>query len=237
MNMLPTISRLFTGILFPAALNDIMSGEEVFYMNIALLGATGRVGQAFIKEAQKHGHMEIFALVRSAGTVLPIPEKHIITGNARRREDVSRLISEADTVVSCLGTDGDDTLSAAMTHIIDGMKRHRVQRLITIGTAGILQSRLMPDQYRFESAESKRKSTRAAKEHARVYEMLLAEDLDWTIICPTYLPDGDAAGVYRFEQDRLPEDGAEITVGDTAHFLYRELISPQFVRKRVGLAY
>lgn len=111
-------------------------------MNIALLGATGRVGQAFIKEAQKHGHMEIFALVRSAGTVLPIPEKQIITGNARRREDVSRLISKADTVVSCLGTDGDDTLSAAMTHIIDGMKRHHVQRLITIGTAGILQSRL-----------------------------------------------------------------------------------------------
>ena len=54
-----------------------------------------------------------------------------------------------------------------MTHIIDGMKRHHVQRLITIGTAGILQSRLMPDQYRFESAESKRKSTRAAKEHRK----------------------------------------------------------------------
>lgn len=237
MNMLPTISPLFTGILFPAALNDIMSGEEVFYMNIALLGATGRVGQAFIKEAQKHGHIEIFALVRSAGTALPISEKHIITGNARRREDIGRLISKADTVVSCLGTDGDDTLSAAMIHIINSMKQHHVQRLITIGTAGILQSRLMPDKYRFESSESKRKSTRAAKEHARVYEMLLAEDIDWTIICPTYLPGGEAAGVYRFEQDQLPEGGTEITVGDTAHFLYRELMNPQFVRKRVGLAY
>ncbi|WP_269775475.1 NAD(P)-dependent oxidoreductase [Bacillus siamensis] len=206
-------------------------------MKIALLGATGRVGQAFIKEAQKHGHIEIFALVRSAGTALPIPEKHIITGNARRREDIGRLISKADTVVSCLGTDGDDTLSAAMIHIIDSMKQHHVQRLITIGTAGILQSRTMPDKYRFESSESKRKSTRAAKEHARVYERLLAEDIDWTIICPTYLPDGEAAGVYRFEQDQLPEGGTEITVGDTAHFLYRELMNPQFVRKRVGLAY
>ncbi|MGV3271028.1 NAD(P)-dependent oxidoreductase [Bacillus sp. CIS52] len=206
-------------------------------MKIALLGATGRVGQAFIKEAQKHGHIEIFALVRSAGTALPIPEKHIITGNARRREDIGRLISKADTVVSCLGTDGDDTLSAAMIHIINSMKQHHVQRLITIGTAGILQSRLMPDKYRFESSESKRKSTRAAKEHARVYEMLLAEDIDWTIICPTYLPGGEAAGVYRFEQDQLPEGGTEITVGDTAHFLYRELMNPQFVRKRVGLAY
>ncbi|OAZ63531.1 MULTISPECIES: NAD(P)-dependent oxidoreductase [Bacillus] len=206
-------------------------------MKIALLGATGRVGQAFIKEAQKHGHIEIFALVRSAGTALPIHEKHIITGNARRREDIGRLISKADTVVSCLGTDGDDTLSAAMIYIIDSMKQHHVQRLITIGTAGILQSRLMPDKYRFESSESKRKSTRAAKEHARVYEMLLAEDIDWTIICPTYLPDGEAAGVYRFEQDQLPEGGTEITVGDTAHFLYRELMNPQFVRKRVGLAY
>lgn len=206
-------------------------------MKIALLGATGRVGQAFIKEAQKHGHIEIFALVRSAGTALPIPEKHIITGNARRREDIGRLISKADTVVSCLGTDGDDTLSAAMIHIVDSMKQHHVQRLITIGTAGILQSRLMPDKYRFESSESRRKSTRATKEHARVYEMFLAEDIDWTIICPTYLPDGEPAGVYRFEQDQLPEGGTKITVGDTAHFLYRELMNPQFVRKRVGLAY
>lgn len=237
MNMLPTISPLFTGILFPAALNDIMGGEEVFYMKIALLGATGRVGQAFIKEAQKHGHSEIFALVRSAETALPIPEKHIITGNARQQEDVDRLISKADTVVSCLGTDGDDTLSAAVIHIIDSMKRHHVHRLITIGTAGILQSRFMPDKYRFESPESKRKSARAAKEHARVYEMLLGEDVDWTIICPAYLPDGDASGVYRFEQDILPEGGSRITVGDTAHFLYRELMNPQFVRKRVGLAY
>ncbi|MBT2573976.1 SDR family oxidoreductase [Bacillus sp. ISL-51] len=206
-------------------------------MKIALFGATGRVGQAFIEEARKHKHLEIFAFVRSDNTKLPISEDHIIKGNARKPEDVNQIISKADTVVSCLSTDGDDTLSAAIRNIIESMKQNQVQRLLTVGTAGILQSRLEPDKYRFESIESKRKTTRAAEEHAGVYTMLLASDLDWTIICPTYLPDGDAAGTYRFEQDVLPEGGVKITVGDTAHFLYHELVSPQFFRKRVGLAY
>ncbi len=87
-------------------------------------------------------------------------------------------------MISCLGTDGDDTLSTAMAHILSVMEEQHIKRLITIGTAGILDSRYEPGKYRFETNESKRKQTRAAKEHAKVYEMLKESSLDWTIICP-----------------------------------------------------
>ena len=36
------------------------------------------------------------------------------------------------------GTDGDDTLSTAMAHILSTMEEQHIKRLITIGTAGIL---------------------------------------------------------------------------------------------------
>lgn len=75
------------------------------------------------------------------------------------------------------------------------------------------------------------------KEHAKVYEMLKESSLDWTIICPTYLPDGTATGVYRTERNVLPEGGTSISVGDTADFLYRELVTGEYVGYRVGLAY
>ncbi|MDR4434579.1 NAD(P)-dependent oxidoreductase [Bacillus tequilensis] len=206
-------------------------------MKIALFGASGRVGQAFIKQAAADGQFDVYALVRSQHTELPLPKDRIVMGNARSREDVKKVMKDAEIVISCLGTDGDDTLSAAMTHIIGIMRKQHIKRLITIGTAGILDSRYEPGKFRFETNESKRRQTRAAKEHAKVYEMLKDSSLDWTIICPTYLPDGTAAGVYRAERDVLPEGGKSITVGDTADFLYRELITGEYIGYRVGLAY
>ncbi|KAF1680355.1 NAD(P)-dependent oxidoreductase [Bacillus sp. SKDU12] len=206
-------------------------------MKIALFGASGRVGQAFLKQAAANGQFTIFALVRSHHTELPLPKDQVIMGNARRLEDVKKIVKDADIVISCLGTDGDDTLSAAIANILDIMKEQQIKRLITIGTAGILNSRYEPRKYRFETNESKRKKTRAAKEHAKVYEMLKDSSLDWTIICPTYLPDGIASGGYRAQRDVLPEGGTSITVGDTADFLYHELVTEEYIGCRVGLAY
>lgn len=125
-------------------------------------------------------------------------------------------------------------MSVSIQNIIGAMNEQNKKRLITIGTAGILNSRQNPSIYRFES---KRRSTRAAKEHADVYERLVKTDLDWTIVCPTYLPDGPASERYRVERDFLPINGKEITTGDTAHFLYTQLECGRFIRARAGLAY
>lgn len=206
-------------------------------MKIALFGASGRVGQAFLTQASADEQFDIYALVRSHHAEVPLPKDRIIIGNARRREDVKKVVKDAEIVISCLGTDGDDTLSEAMANILAIMREQHIKRLITIGTAGILDSRYEPGKYRFETNESKRKLTRAAKEHAKVYEMLKDSSLDWTMICPTYLPDGTATGVYRTERDVLPEGGTSITVGDTADFLHRELVTGEYIGYRAGLAY
>ncbi|MBL6007610.1 NAD(P)H-binding protein [Bacillus sp. 2CMS4F] len=206
-------------------------------MKIALFGATGRVGQAFLRLAGTNEQLDIYALIRSSNDKLGLPKERIVIGNARCREDVKEVMKDAEIVISCLGTDGDDTLSAAMTHILAIMQEKHIKRLITIGTAGILNSRCEPGKYRFETNESKRKLTRAAKEHAKVYDMLRDSSLDWTMICPTYLPDGEAAGEYRAERNVLPAEGKKITVGDTAAFLYHELLTGDYIGCRVGLAY
>lgn len=206
-------------------------------MKIALFGATGRVGQAFLRLAGINEQLDIYALIRSSNDKLGLLKERIVIGNARCREDVKEVMKDADIVISCLGTDGDDTLSAAMTHILAIMQEQHIKRLITIGTAGILNSRCEPGKYRFETNESKRKLTRAAKEHAKVYDMLRDSSLNWTMICPTYLPDGEAAGDYRAERNVLPAEGKKITVGDTAAFLYHELLTGDYIGCRVGLAY
>ncbi|ARA84950.1 NAD(P)H-binding protein [Bacillus paralicheniformis] len=210
----------------------------VIMLKIALFGGTGRVGQAFLNFVEEDGRYSVYALVRrTEGARIPDKCCQALTGNARNQHDVESLIKDSDIVVSCLNTDGDDTLTVSIEHMINAMNAHRIKRLITIGTAGILNARQNPDLYRFETNESKRRSARAAQEHARVYERLRESELDWTIVCPTYLPDGPALKTYRFEQDVLPDGGKEISTGDTAHFLFKQLESDQFVKARVGLAY
>ncbi|WP_379152443.1 NAD(P)-dependent oxidoreductase [Paenibacillus sp. sgz5001063] len=206
-------------------------------MQILVLGATGRVGSHIVANALKDQH-HVTVLVRN-------PEKcqthnknlTIIQGNVLNREDIMRAIHGADVVISALNTDGTNTLSASMPLIIDAMREEGIKRIITLGTAGILQSRQSPSVLRYQSSESRRKSTHAAGEHHRVYLMLQDSILEWTIVCPTYLPDGVHVGVYRVERDFLPEGGTEISVRDTAEFTYNQVKDDSYIKSRVGISY
>ncbi|NYE04502.1 putative NADH-flavin reductase [Bacillus niacini] len=144
---------------------------------------------------------------------------------------------EIDVVISALNTDGTTTLSDSMPLIIEAMENEGIKRIITIGTAGILQSRTSPNTLRYQSSESKRKSVRAAKEHHKVYDILKQSTLEWTIVCPTYLPDGKSVGDYRVDRNFLPEGGVEISVSDTAEFTYNLIKSNDYIQSRVGIAY
>ncbi|MBM7702711.1 NAD(P)-dependent oxidoreductase [Metabacillus iocasae] len=204
-------------------------------MKIALFGATGRVGQHILRLALADGH-HVKALVRRP---LPIEHTHltIIHGDVLNKDDVQRTIEETDVVISALNTDKATVLSDTMPYLINSMKKESVTRIVTIGTAGILQARTAPHLYRFQSSESKRKTTRAAEEHLNAYQLLEQSSLDWTVVCPTYLPDGDITTIYRVEKNMLPEDGVKISTGDTAHFAYQQLFSDEFIRCRVGISY
>jgi putative NADH-flavin reductase len=206
-------------------------------VNICLFGATGRVGSVILENALTNHH-SVQTLVRDAkrmnqkAACLTVRE-----GNVLQEEDIVHSITGADVVISALNTDGSSTLSESMPFIIKHMKKHRINRIITIGTAGILQARSAPYLYRFQSSESRRKSTKDAEEHLKAYLLLNDSGLDWTIICPTYLPVGERIGTYRYEKDFLPENPSSISIFDTGDFAYMQLFSDEFIGSRVGLTY
>ncbi|USK47935.1 SDR family oxidoreductase [Bacillus sp. CMF12] len=206
-------------------------------MNILILGATGRVGSQIVTYAL-HDRHNVTVLVRTPEKIqIKSEDLTIIQGNVLNKDDIVRAMHGIDIVISALNTDGTTTLSESMTHIIEAMENEGIKRIITIGTAGILQSRTTPDSLRYQSRESKRKSTRAAKEHHKVYDILKQTTLEWTIVCPTYLPDGERIGKYRIERSFLPEDGVEISVPDTAEFTFRQIKTSDYIKSRVGIAY
>ncbi|MDM5294239.1 SDR family oxidoreductase [Peribacillus simplex] len=206
-------------------------------MNILILGASGRVGGQIVTYAL-HDRHHVTVLVRNPEKLqINCENLTIIQGNVLNKGDISHAMHEIDVVISALNTDGTTTLSESMPLIIEAMEEEGIQRIITIGTAGILQSRTTPNSLRYQSSESKRKSTRAAVEHHKVYDMLKQSPLEWTIVCPTYLPDGESVGKYRVEGNFLPEDGVEISVPDTAEFTFSLIKSSDYIKSRVGIAY
>lgn len=205
-------------------------------MRIALFGATGRVGQVFLERALAQGH-DVTALVRDVTKLAAHPQLTIIQGDAKQYEDVEQVMTGADVVVSSLGTDQTTTLTESMAIMIDLCLKLNIERIVSIGTAGILDSRLEPGKLRYDSIESRRSKKFAAEEHARVFYMLQDTDLDWTIVCPTALPIGERTGEYRVEADLLPEDGMRISVYDTADFTYKVMTEHLYSHKRVGIAY
>lgn len=211
--------------------------KEVILLKILVLGATGRVGRRIVSHALTDGHV-VTVLVRTPDKV-QVNDKNlrIIQGNVLNKNHMETVMLGVDLVISALSTDGTNTLSESMKLILEAMHKENVKRIITVGTAGILQSRVTPSLLRYQSSESKRKSTHAAQEHHKVFEMLTDSQTEWTIVCPTYLPDGECTSNYRVERSFLPEGGVVITVGDTAEFAYQQINSTKFLKSRVGIAY
>lgn len=206
-------------------------------MNILILGATGRVGSQIVTYAL-HDRHHVTVLVRTPEKIqINNANLTIIQGNVLNKDDIVLAMHGIDVVISALNTDGTTTLSESMPLIIEAMENEGIKRIITVGTAGILQSRTTPNSLRYQSSESKQKSTRAAKEHHKVYDMLKQSTLEWTIVCPTYLPDGERIGKYRIDRNFLPEGGAEISVPDTAEFTFKQIKASDYIKLRVGIAY
>lgn len=206
-------------------------------MKVLLLGASGRVGQKIVEHALADHH-DVIAFVRTPEKLSLISDNlTVFKGNVLNEHDLMRAMDGADVVISALNTDQTNTLSRSMPIIVDAMEKLGILRLISIGTAGILNSRTEPDLYRFQSSESKRRKTTAAEDHLAAFQYLEKSKLDWTVVCPTYLPDGDAEGDYRVEKNLLPKDGKRISVGDTAAFAYSLVDREDFFKVRVGIAY
>lgn len=206
-------------------------------MKILLLGATGRVGRQILDLLLEKKH-KVTVLVRDEQKIsIQHPLLTILKGNALLYMDLRKAVDCVDGVISALNTDDNETLSKSTEILVPLLEHVQIQRIVTIGTAGILQSRVDPKTLRYLSSESKRKSTTAAADHEKVYQILSASQLDWTIVCPTYLPDGPITKNYRVSENFLPSDGKSISTGDTAYFAVNEFFEQKYNQSRVGISY
>lgn len=207
-------------------------------MQIAVFGATGRVGGRFVEYAVADGHA-LRALVRDRSKIAPRPGLEPVQGDVLNPGDVARTIRGADAVVSGLGGAGihdpGDAQSQGMRNIVAAMHSLGVRRVLGVAGGGILDSPkggLRHDQPGFPEIFRK-----VSLKHREAWEAMRDGDVDWTMIATGDILPGERTGVYRTLEDRLPTGAKTISVEDVADFLLKALTQGLHIRRRVGAGY
>jgi uncharacterized protein len=213
-------------------------------MKIAVIGATGFVGSAIVKEALDRGH-EVAAIVRNPDTLTPHAKLHPQKGDVYNEDDVVRLVTGQDTVISAFNPGWSDPdiynqqVKGARS-IIDGVKRAGVKRLLFVGGAGSLE--VKPGVQSVDLPEFPAEYKQGALATREALNLLRKEpNLAWSFLSPSAdLFPGKRTGKFRLGTDQLLVDAqgkSRVSVEDYAMAMIDEVEKPQHIRRRFTVGY
>ena len=214
-------------------------------MKIALIGASGFVGSAILKEALARGH-QVTALVQSPDKLAPQAglAAHKVDVNDVAALSAQLAASGADVVVSSFSGHAQsqvlDYYMAGMRAIVAAVKEARTPRLLVVGGAGSL---FVAPGVQLIDTEGFPPAYKGTAEGARQALALLRAEgsLDWSMLSPSaVLSPGTRSGVFRLGGDDLLTDAAgnsAISVEDYALAMLDEVERPAHSRQRFTVGY
>lgn len=203
-------------------------------MRIALLGATGTIGSAYLQRALADGH-DVRALVRDGASLNPARGLTMLIGDARDLGAVASVVVDSDAVVSAVGprantADAVALLAATATNVIAAMRTHGVSRVVFVAGAGLV----LPGEHRtvgqnVMSALVRRAAKWVVTAKERELSLYLESAVDWTAIRPPRVVEGPPTGRARLASDR--PRGFRVSSGDVAATIVAAIADPATIRK------
>lgn len=213
-------------------------------MKIALIGATGFVGSAILKEALERGH-EVTAIARHPEKLTAHPKLHAQKGDIYNADEVARLVAGHDAVISAFNpgwTNPDiyDLQVKGTKTIIAGVKKAGIKRLLSVGGAGSLE--VKPGVQSVDLPEFPKEWKQGALATREALNLLRKEtDLEWSFLSPSAdLSPGERTGTFRLGKDQLLTDASgksRISTQDYAVAMLDEVERPAHVRQRFTVGY
>lgn len=216
-------------------------------MKVALIGASGFVGNAVLKELQQRGH-QVTAIVRNPEKITKAENVTIISADVFNETEISKAMADHDVVINAFnpGWTNPDLYNEYLkgaSAIQKAVIKSGVKRLIVIGGAGSLY--IAPGQQLVDT-EGFPPEWKPGALAARDYLNLLKEEkvLNWTFLSPAVEmhqgTSGERKGTYRtgLESPVFDETGRSVmSVEDTAVAIADELENPVHIRQRFTVAY
>ena len=204
-------------------------------MKFLVLGATGRTGVPFVKNALDHGH-QVTALVRRADAAVD-PRAHIVSGDVTDAAVIATAAQGHDAVISTLGVKNIRKTPTLITDtvraVITSAKTSGVHRFVIVSAFGVGDSLAKASflaSLIFRTALRKKYADKAASE-----VLLRASDLKWTVEYPGALNDRDST---RYTAVAL-EDVTKLPIlpstsrANVADFLLHSAVEDTFIRQTV----
>lgn len=212
-------------------------------MKVALIGATGFVGSAILKEAQFRG-FEITAIARDSSKVQTGASITAVSADINDVDALASILSGHDAVINSFNAGWanpnlyNDFLEGCK-HIQAAVKKSGVKRLLIIGGAGSLYAgdKQLVDTPEFPT--DWKVGASAARDYLNVIRE--EEDLDWTFLSPAInLHPGERTGCFRIGNEHPVSDTegkSDISVEDLAVAAINELEENQFIKARFTVGY
>jgi putative NADH-flavin reductase len=201
-------------------------------MKIALIGATGNVGQRVTAEALRRGH-EVTAIARDVSKLEARPGVTPVAADLTDKAAIGKAIEGADVVVLSVRFQDLD-----VENVLDALKG--AKRLLIVGGAAslyvapgvqLIDTEGFPDFIKVEAEPARQALKRISQETA----------LDWTFLSPSvFFGPGERTGKFRLGGNELltADDGkSHISYEDYAIALLDEIETPKHSRQRFTVGY
>ena len=223
-------------------------------MKLAIIAATGGVGQQLLRQALDAGH-DVTAVARNPAK-LPAAQRQtrIITADLADPDPAAleAAIAGTDAVLSGLGPAANSSAGIATRGtraVAAAMHAAGVRRLVVISAAPV---RTVPSPGRpappkhdpgdgFFMRHLGAPFARAAfgkvyADLAAMEDLLRDSDLDWTVIRPPKLTDKPLTGHYRTATGQNVRGGFSVPRADVAHLMLAVLGRPDAIGQVIGVA-
>lgn len=209
-------------------------------MKLIVFGATGLTGLQVIKQALKKGD-RVTAFVREPkGILLEYTNLEIKKGDVLEYYSVEEAVKGHDTVICCLGVknpkDKSELRAKGTKNIIKAMESNNVKRLICLSALGTGDSyELLPPHYKYLIIPLVMKPL--YKDHSKQELYIKSSQLDWTIVRPAIMTNGEHTGNYQHGFSYKKGITMKISRADVADFILKQLHKTEYLYKTPCISY
>ena len=209
--------------------------------NILVFGASGGTGLEVVEQALEAGH-KVTAVLRQPDK-FPIRHEQlrIIKGDVLNPLTYENTFFGMDVVISCLGTRNREATvvySQGVTNILQAMQKVGMDRIICLSAGAVEIAPNTSFLMKFLMKNILQKLFKYSYADMLLMEGILrGSNLNWTVIRPPRLLNGDRTGKYRTSINEFIPNMSSLNRADLADYILHHLDDEKIYKSKVEISY
>jgi len=209
--------------------------------NILVFGASGGTGLEVVEQALEAGH-KVTAILRHPDK-FPIRHEQlrIIKGDVLNSITYENTFFGMDVVISCLGTRNREATvvySQGVTNILQAMQKVGMDRIICLSAGAVEIAPNTSFLMKFLIKNILQKLFKYSYADMLLMEGILhGSNLNWTVIRPPRLMNGDKTGKYRTSINEFIPNMSSLNRADLADYIIHHLDDEKTYKSKVEISY